>query len=145
MLLMARRRLRQRGQALILVLVFVAAFLLLTWAALTLASGAFLSLSSVQADTRSTYALDAGVAYGLEYLDLRKGNGCNRPNPGPFTLTYPNGTSITVTAVVTKTKSCAGNSGLWDISVTATGTSRSLLAEVSQASGAWSIAWEQFQ
>jgi hypothetical protein len=144
MLLTARRG-RQRGQSLLLVLVFVAAFLLLTWAALSLASGAFLSLSSVQADTRSTYALDAGVAYAIEYLDLRKGNGCNRPNPGSFNLTYPNGTSITVTPVVTKTKSCAGISGLWDIAVTTSSTNRTLLAEVSQASGAWSIVWEQFQ
>lgn len=140
-----RGTVRQRGQALLLVLVFVAAFLLLTWAALTLAGGAFLGLSSVQADTRTTYALDAGVAYSMEYLDLKKGKGCSRPNPGPFTLTYPNGTTITVTAVITKTKSCGGGSGVWDLKVTATGTTRALVAEVSQAVGGWSISSEQFQ
>jgi hypothetical protein len=136
---------RQRGQSLLLVLVFVAAFLLLTWAALTLASGAFLGLSSVQADTHNTYALDGGVAYAMDYLDLKKGGGCSRPNPGPFTLTYPNGTTITVTATITKTKSCGGGSGVWDITVTASSTNRTVLAEVAQVAGAWSISSEQFQ
>jgi hypothetical protein len=144
-MLLTARRARQRGQSLLLVLVFVAAFLLLTWAALTLASGAFLSLSSVQADSRNTYALDGGVAYAMDYLDLKKGNGCNRPNPPPFTLTYPNGTAITVTAVITRTKSCGGGAGVWDISVSASSTGRILLAEVTQVAGAWTIASEQFQ
>lgn len=136
---------RQRGQALILVLVFVAAFLLLTWAALTLAGGAFLSLDSVQADSRNTYALDGGVAYAMEYLDLKKGKGCSRPNPGPFTLAYPNGTTVTVTVVITKTKSCGRGAAVWDLSVTATGVTRALVAEVSQGGAGWSVSWEQFQ
>ena len=140
-----RRAVGQRGQALILVLVFVAAFLLLTWAALTLASGAFLGLSSVQADSRTTYALDGGVAYAMEYLDLKKGKGCSRPNPGPVALSYPNGTAITVTVAITKTKRCGGASGTWDIAVTATGSTRTLNAEVSQSTGSWSITWEQYQ
>ncbi len=64
----SRRPGRQRGQALLLVLVFVAAFLLLVWAGLTLASAGFLSLNAVQRDTRSTYALDAGLDYAMAYI-----------------------------------------------------------------------------
>lgn len=139
----ARRRFRQGGQALLLVLVFVAAFLLLTWAALTLASGAFLNLSSVQADTRHTYALDAGVALSMEYLDLKKGKGCSRPKPPSLVLPYA--TPITVTTTISKTKSCKGLSGTWDITVTASGTTRQLTAEIVQAAGVWSIASERYQ
>ena len=53
------RLLRQRGQALLLILAFVAAFLLVVWAALTLASAGFRGSTAVRADTRTTYALDA--------------------------------------------------------------------------------------
>jgi len=56
-----RARARERGQALLVVLVFLAAFLLITWAGLTLASGAFLGLNAVRTDARTTYALDAGL------------------------------------------------------------------------------------
>ena len=68
---------RQRGQALLVVLGFVAALLLIVWAALTLASGAFLGQGSVRADTRSTYALDSGLAYAIQTNDsAAKGAGC---------------------------------------------------------------------
>jgi hypothetical protein len=137
------RRSRQSGQALLLVLVFVAAFLLLTWAALSLASGAFLTLSAVQSDTRETYALDAGVAAAIEYIDLKKGLGCNRPQVPTFSLPYP--TAISVTTTITKTKSCGGLSGVWDISVSATGTNRTLTAEIAQTNGNWTITAESYQ
>lgn len=139
----APRRQQQAGQALLLVLVFIAAFLLLTWAALTLASGAFLNLSSVQADTRETYALDAGVAFGMEYMDLKRGNGCNRPTVPNLVLPYP--TPITVTVTINKTVTCHGQTGTWDITVTATGTNRALAAEIVQINGNWTIASEAYQ
>jgi len=44
----------KRGQALLIILVFVAAFLLVLWAGLSLASSAFLGLGSTRADTRTT-------------------------------------------------------------------------------------------
>ena len=94
---MSRRRPGQRGQALLIVLAFVAAFLLILWAGLTLASSAFLGLGTVRADTRSSYALDAGLAYAMQVIDDKNGNGCNAPKTSTLTLNYPTGT-ITVTS-----------------------------------------------
>jgi len=45
---MPRRLSAQRGQGLLLILAFVAAFLLVVWAALTLASAAFLNLNGTR-------------------------------------------------------------------------------------------------
>ena len=64
----------QRGQALLVVLVFLAAFLLITWAGLSLASAAFLGLNTVRTDARTTYALDAGLAYAMYAIDTKNGN-----------------------------------------------------------------------
>src|SRR2546425_8498586 len=89
MYLMSGHRHRQRGQALLIVLAFVAAFLLILWAGLTLASSAFLGLGTVHADTRSTYALDAGLAYAMQVIDDTNGNGWTAPKPSGLTLNYP--------------------------------------------------------
>ena len=63
-----------------------AALLLIVWAALTLASGAFLGQGSVRADTRSTYALDSGLAYAIQTNDsAAKGAGCTNTG-GNFPL-----------------------------------------------------------
>jgi hypothetical protein len=134
----------------LLVLVFVAAYLLLVWSALKLASGAFLSLSSVQADTRSTYALDAGVAYGLGYVRLN-GTPCGPVTAPAFVLPYP--TPITVNVSISVPASCDPNqSQVYDLVVTASGTSRTLRAEVTQSQqgqgqggNQWVMAWESFQ
>src|SRR4029077_4842051 len=92
---------RQRGQALLVVLGFVAALLLIVWAALTLASGAFLGQGSVRADTRNTYALDAGSASALQTNDsAAKGAGCSVTPPANFPLNYGS-TTITVTVAIT--------------------------------------------
>jgi hypothetical protein len=145
MLLNWHRRRRQRGQALLLVLVFMAAFLILTWAGLTLAAASFLDLSSVQADTRATVALDAGLAYGMEALDLKSGKGCSAPKlPGPLVLNYPSG-AITVNITVTKGSPCKGNGANFSFHVSSPSTSHILDALVTQTGGVMVITWEHFQ
>jgi hypothetical protein len=142
------RRRRERGQALILVLVFVAAFLLLTWAALTLASGAFLSLNSVQADSRSTYALDAGVPYFVKWVRGVNGNVCNNiknKSPNPLTLTYPSSTITVTFSNIAAGPGCTRANPVLDFTVSATGTARTLRAEVALPAAAWVINSEQFQ
>jgi hypothetical protein len=148
MLLMTSRRRRQRGQALLLVLVFLAAFLLLIWAALRLASGAFLRQASVQSDTRETYALDAGVAYGLQYVRA-VGPLCGPFNPPAFTLNYPTG-NVTVTVTMTAPATCTAANPVSDIKVTATGISRILRAEFVQnppggVGNPWMVRWQAYQ
>ena len=145
---MPRRLTRQRGQALLLVLVFVAAFLLVVWAALTLASGAFLNLNGVRADTRETYALDAGLAYAIETNDsAAKGAGC-QPTIGSFPLTY-GASTITVTATSTPVVGCKTSKPSYTILIQATGTSRTLTAQITSANAgkkaSWAINWESFQ
>lgn len=135
---------RQRGQALLVVLAFVAVFLLIVWAALALASAAFLSVNSVRADTRNTYALDAGLAYGMEVIDDKNGNGCNAPGTSNLTLTYPNA-SIVVTTKITKGHPCHGNGASWNLTITANSTSRSLAALVTEVNGTSVVTWEAFQ
>lgn len=144
-MLLSRRRPAQAGQALVLVLVFVAAFLLVTWAGLTLAASSFLDLSSVQADTRMTEALDAGLAYGMEALDLKRGNGCNAPAvAGPLVLNYPSG-AITVNLTITKGSQCKGNGANFNFHVSSPGTTHTLDANVTQLNNVMVISWEQFQ
>lgn len=138
------RRMDQRGQALVIVLVFIAAFLLIIWAALSLASGALLNQNSVRSDTRETYALDAGLAFGMEAVDAKHGNGCNAPGNSNFTLNYPSG-PITVTVMTTKGNPCHGVGATFNVTVTATGTSRTLTAQMSQGTSAMAINWESFQ
>jgi hypothetical protein len=135
---------RQRGQALLIVLAFVAAFLLIISAALWLASGAFLGLSTVKADTRNTYALDAGLAYAMQVIDDKNGNGCNAPATSQFSLSYPTG-SINVNTKIKKGVPCHGNGATWNITVTASTTSRSLTALVTEVNGASVVTWEAFQ
>jgi hypothetical protein len=149
----------QRGQALLLVLVFVAAFLFVVWAALRLAGNGFLGLSSVQADTRSTYALDAGVTAAIEYGNLAA-NPCAPTSPIAITLNYA-GAPVTVTVTVTAPGTCGqnNNAAVNDITVVASNTTRRLRAEIQQSqngngncqncqgngNGNWIIVWEQFQ
>jgi len=135
---------RQRGQALLVVLAFVAAFLLLVWAALTLASAAFLGLGTVRADTRTTYALDAGIAYAMQVIDDKNGNGCNAPKTSTVTFNYPSG-PITVTVGIRKGSLCHGNGATWNVTVTATGTNRSLAALITQVNTTSVVTWESFQ
>jgi hypothetical protein len=135
----------QRGQALLLVLAFLAAFLLILWAALALASGAFLGSANVAADTRSTYALDAGLAYGMQVIDDKNGNGCNAPGTSALTLNYPSG-AISVTTKIKKGVPCHGNGATWNLTVTATGTTRTLTALVTEAGNGTSVVtWESIQ
>src|SRR5436305_13057896 len=134
----------QRGQALLVVLAFVAAFLLMVWAALTLASAAFLGLGSVRADTRATYALDAGLAYSMQVIDDKNGNGCNAPRTSNFTLNYPTGV-VTVTVAIRKGSQCHGNGATWNITISVTGTTRTLTALVFFVDAASTVTWEAFQ
>ena len=139
---MSRRH--QRGQALLIVLIFIAAFLLLLWAGLSLASSAFLGLGGVRSDTRTTYALDAGVAYAMQAIDEKNGNGCNAPKTSTVTLNYPTG-PITVSVGIAKGNPCHGNGATWNVTVTATGTSRTLKALITQGATASAITWEAYQ
>jgi hypothetical protein len=141
---MPRSLARQRGQALLVVLAFVAAFLLLVWAALTLASAAFLGLGNVRADTRTTYGLDAGVAYAMQVIDDKNGNGCNAPRTSTLTLNYPSG-PITVNVGIRKGIQCHGNGATWNVTVTATGTNRSLTALITEVGTSSMVTWESFQ
>lgn len=146
---MTRRRLTgQRGQGLLLVLAFVAVFLLVVWAAMTLASAAFLNLSGVRSDTQHTYALDAGLAYAIEVNDsAAKGTGCNPVTPPNLLLNYGS-TTITVTVTITPVIGCTPGKPSYIVNVQA-GTSRQLNAQISSSNAGkkatWSIAWEAFQ
>jgi len=141
---MPRRLGRQRGQALLVVLGFVAAFLLLVWAALTLASAAFLGLGTVRADTRTTYALDAGISYAMQVIDDKNGNGCNAPRTSTVTLNYPSG-PITVNVGIRKGVPCHGNGATWNVTVTASGTNRSVTALITEGNASSVVTWESYQ
>jgi multidrug efflux pump subunit AcrA (membrane-fusion protein) len=147
---MGRRNLaRQRGQALLVVLGFVAALLLIVWAALSLASGAFLGQGNVRADTRETYALDAGLAYAIEVNDsAAKGIGCIDTNPPNLTLPYVSGT-ITVVVAIKAAPGCKVNKPTYNITVAASGTNRPLNAQIVSSNAgkkaSWTINWEQYQ
>jgi hypothetical protein len=142
----ARVRRHQRGQALLVVLVFLAAFLVLIWASLRLASDAFLGLGAVRSDTRITYALDAGVAYGLEYAHLTATT-CVAVSPPDFTLNYP--PAITVRVRLTVPAGCSAATPMYSVLVTAPGTtSRSVRALIYQSNtgvNPWLIQWEAYQ
>jgi hypothetical protein len=147
MLLMQRDQLnRQRGQALLVVLGFVAALLLIVWAALTLASDAFLGQGSVRADTRTTSALDSGLAYAIEVNDsAAKGVGCIDTNPS-FTLPYTSGT-ITVFVAIVHAPGCKVNKPTYNVTVTASG--HQLTAQIASSNAGkkatWTINWEAYQ
>ena len=136
---------RDRGQALLVVLLFLAVFLLVIWASLTLAGGALLGTTAVKTDTRGTYALDAGVAYGIGALSLRSGGGCSNLNVNPLSLPYPDGT-VTVSLTITKAPNCGVNARSFQITVTSTNTSRTLIANVGEPTpGTWAVNWESYQ
>jgi hypothetical protein len=143
-----RRRLAgQRGQGLLLVLAFVAAFLLVVWAALTLASSGFLSLNGTRSDTQHTYALDAGLAYAIETNDsAAKGTGC-RNTSGNFPLVYGS-TTITVSVTVTAVIGCKVGKPSYAVNVQA-GSGRQLNAQISSSNAGkkatWAIDWEAYQ
>jgi hypothetical protein len=138
----------QRGQGLLLVLAFVAVFLLVVWAALTLASAAFLNLSGVRSDTQHTYALDAGLEYAIETNDsAAKGAGCGK-TVGTFVLAYGS-TTISVTTTSTPVAGCKTGKPSYTVLVTASGTSRHLSAQISSSNAgkkaSWIVNWEAFQ
>ena len=146
---MPHRLTGQRGQGLLLVLMFVAVFLLVVWAALTLASAAFLNLGGVRSDTQHTYALDAGLAYAIEVNDsAAKGTGCN-PLAPPNLLLNNGSTTIAVTVTITPVIGCKTNKPSYTVLVGAAGTSRTLNAQISSSNAGkkatWSIDWEAFQ
>ncbi len=146
---MARRLARQRGQGLLLILAFVAAFLLVVWAALTLASAAFLNLAGIRSDTQHTYALDAGLAYAIEVNDsAAKGTGCQPLMPPSLLLNYGS-TTITVVVTINPVIGCKTNKPSYTINVQASGTSRQLNAQISSSNASkkasWAINWEAFQ
>ncbi len=146
---MPRRRSAERGQGLLLVLAFVAVFLLVVWAALTLASAAFLNLSGVRSDTQHTYALDAGLEYAIETNDsAAKGTGCNPTPATNFLLNYGS-TTITVTVTITPVVLCKTGKPSYTVNVRATGTGRQLNAQISSSNAgkkaSWVIDWEAFQ
>jgi hypothetical protein len=133
---------------LLLVLAFVAVFLLVVWAALTLASAAFLNLSGVRSDTQHTYALDAGLAYAIEVNDsAAKGAGCNPLTPPNLLLNYGS-TTITVTVTITPVIGCKPGKPSYLVSVQA-GSGRQLNAQISSSNAgkkaSWVINWEAFQ
>ena len=145
---MPRRRSAQNGQGLLLVLAFVAVFLLVVWAALTLASAAFLNLSGVRSDTQHTYALDAGLQYAIETNDsAAAGTGCTN-TAGTFPLSYGSST-ITVTVTMTAIPGCKPKKPTYAVNVLATGTSRQLNAQISSSNAgkkaSWVVNWEAFQ
>ena len=113
-------------------------------AALTLASAGFLGSNAVRADTRTTYALDAGLAYSMQVIDDKNGNGCNAPRTSNFTLNYPTGV-ITVNVAIRKGSQCHGNGATWNITINVTGTSRTLTALVTEVNGTSTVTWEAFQ
>ncbi len=145
---MPRRLPSQRGQGLLLVLAFIAVFLLVVWAALTLASAAFLNLSGVRSDTQHTYALDAGLEYAIETNDsAAKGTGCNPTPPTNFPLNYGS-TTITVIVTITPVIGCKTGKPSYTVNVS-TGAGRQLNAQISSSNAgkkaSWSVDWEAFQ
>jgi len=98
----------------------------------------------VRADTRTTYALDAGIAYAMQVIDDKNGNGCNAPRTSTVTLNYPSG-PITVSVGIRKGSLCHGNGATWNITVTATGTNRSLTALITEMTTSSVVTWESYQ
>jgi hypothetical protein len=142
-----RPRRTLRGQALLVVMVFLAAFMVLIWASLRLASDAFLGLGAVRSDTGTTYALDAGVAYGLEYAHLIA-TVCQPPNPAPPTFTFNYPPAITVTVTMTVPAGCNAGNRMYNLLVTATGTPRSVRAQIYRSNAGtnpWLVRWEAYQ
>jgi Na+/H+-translocating membrane pyrophosphatase len=139
----------QRGQSLLVVLVFVAAFLLIIWAALTLAGDGFLGIGNVRADTTNTYALDAGLAYAIEIEHSTiKASACTDDLGKTFQLPYASG-AITVTVSVTHAAACTGRNPSYTVNVTTSTSTRHLNGQISSSNrgraGTWSVNWEAYQ
>lgn len=135
----------ERGQALLIVLVFIAAFLLVLWAGLTLASAAFLSLGSVRADTRNTYALDAGVEYAIEISDASvKSQGCTNNLGNRLTLG-----GATVNVDVTAAPGCKTNKPTYGVTVINLAGGEQLSAQIRSSNGgkkaSWIVDWEAYK
>jgi hypothetical protein len=93
------RRNGQRGQALLIVLTFIATFALILGSAALFVSGSFKAQGGVVADTKATYAVDAALQWGLAYIRINSLT-CAAgtvsppiPSPGPTV----NGYAATVT------------------------------------------------
>jgi len=145
---MPHRLSAQRGQGLLLILAFVAAFLLVVSSALTLASAAFLNLNGTRIDTQHTYALDAGLAYAVETNDsAAKGAGCGLTPPANFPLNYGSAT-ITVIVTITPVTGCKPGKPSYNVTVSA-GAGRQLNAQISSSNAGkkatWAIDWEAYQ
>lgn len=148
---MPRKRPRHlRGQALLIVLVFVAVFMLVIWAALTLASDGFLGVHSAQADTTNTYALDAGLAYAIEieHAGVKSGAQCTDDIGKTFQLPYAAGT-ITVTVSVRHVAGCATANPSYTVNATTSSGTRQLNAQIHSTNrgnaGTWQVTWEAYQ
>lgn len=146
---MSRRRKGQQGQALLLILVFIAAFLLIVWAGLTLASAGFLALESVKSDTRNTYALDAGLDYAIQLEDFSTvPGGCTVLLGQPLTLNYPSG-NITLNIDITPGATCKKPKPDYTVVVTNAAGGRRLTAAIASSNAGkkatWTVTWEQYQ
>jgi hypothetical protein len=94
-------RASRRGQALLIVLAFIAAFALILWATAFFASGSFLAQRSAVSDTKATYTVDATLQWGLAYVRLNP-PACTSgsltpaiPSPGPAVNGYTPTLAIT--------------------------------------------------
>ena len=141
---MSRQRQQQKGQALLVILIFLAAFLLLLWAGLSLASAAFLSLGSVRADTADTYALDAGVAYAIQLEDSTARPVACTLSAGQLVLG-----AVTVNVVVTPIPSCKNGKPAYTVQVLNAAGGRNLSAQISSSNAgkksSWTVTWEAYQ
>jgi hypothetical protein len=137
---------RQSGQALLYVMAFLAAFLLITWAGARLVSEAFISSNGVQQDSRSTYALDAGVAYSIGYVRNLAGNLCPPAAlPPSVNLNYGASTTTITVLSITAGNGCNNAAPVLDLTIKASGTTRQLLAEIARNGGSWAVSWEAYQ
>lgn len=146
---MGKRSTAQQGQALLLILVFVAAFLLVVWAGLTLASAGFLALNGVRDDTRKTYALDAGVDYAIQLEDFAgPAVGCNSNLGQRLTLPYASG-GITINVDITPVTGCKKPKPTYTVVVTNIAGGRQLTAVISSSNAgkksSWTVTSEMYQ
>lgn len=140
------RRQRQRGQGLLIVLGFVAVFLFLIWASLRLASDSILDVTSVQRDSKTTYALDSGTDYVIGWLNVQGGNLCalGAARPAPLVLPYPAPLTVTITTI-TPAGGCTRPRPILNITATVSGSPRRLLMQVSRPVGTWQVTWQAYQ
>lgn len=135
---------KQKGQALLVILIFLAAFLLLLWAGLSLASAAFLGLGSVRSDTAATYALDAGLAYAIQLEDSTVKPLACTPAAGQLVLG-----AVTVNVAITPIATCKIGKPGYTVQVVNAAGGRSLSAQISSSNAgkksSWTVAWEAYQ